>query len=310
MSGSVPPPLESGHLVPATWLTHAGLETSRIGFGGSRLHHLSDEATRQRLLAEAMDLGMRYIDVAPSYGHGLAERSIGRFLQGRCLEGLVISTKWGVLGAGWLDHLPDALLRPALIAETFRRRVLGNPPRPSFTPDLLRASVASSLRRLRTDHIHILWMHEPTPELIPDPEALITTLESLRRAGTIGAFGVAGYAPHVASTLAYLQVRGGLDPMRVARQTDEAQWYPADPPEDWPDVTFGALARMGQSRRGPRLDGATAINRLAAALARRPIGCVLVSSTWPGNMTALVAGLPDQFFGGVADHLNADPGAR
>ncbi len=45
----------------------------------------------------AWDLGIRYFDTAPHYGQGIAEQRLGRFLQGKRGEGVVVSTKVGRL---------------------------------------------------------------------------------------------------------------------------------------------------------------------------------------------------------------------
>ena len=45
----------------------------------------------------AWDNGIRYFDTAPFYGHGLAERRVGDFLQGKNAEAWTLSTKVGRL---------------------------------------------------------------------------------------------------------------------------------------------------------------------------------------------------------------------
>ncbi|SDX84194.1 aldo/keto reductase [Citreimonas salinaria] len=268
--------------VPRTRLPRADIECSRLGLGGSRLHRLKDESERQAMLGTALDLGITYFDVAPVYGHGMAERSLGRFIAARRSErdGITIATKWGIPGAGWTDAVPQRLLRPAVLAEMVRRKVLPARERPAFTPEAMSLSVERSLRRLGVERIDVLWMHEPEPALLQEPQAVRAGLDALVAEGKIRAYGVAGYDAHVRPTLAQ------FGEASVLRQIDEGHWRPEAPP----DVTFGALSQGPQHRGEPGLDTGTVIDRLRHALDRRPEGVVLVSTTKPANLRALVAG--------------------
>src|SRR5437588_12142325 len=81
-------------ILPTVRLARAGVTTSRLGFGTSRLHYVG-QRQRQRLLAAAASLGFLHFDTAPAYGDGLAECELGRFLRtGR--HRYVIATKYGL----------------------------------------------------------------------------------------------------------------------------------------------------------------------------------------------------------------------
>ena len=71
------------------------------------------------LLESAFDLGIRYFDTAPSYGDGVSEERLGRFLK-RMPAGqrsqVTVATKFGehwdrAAGAPYADHSFDALRR-------------------------------------------------------------------------------------------------------------------------------------------------------------------------------------------------------
>jgi predicted oxidoreductase len=64
------------------------------------------------------------------------------------------------------------------------------------------ASVETSLRALRTDHIDLLLIHRP--DALMDPDALAETFRRLRAAGKVLHFGVSNHSP---SQLALLQRR-------------------------------------------------------------------------------------------------------
>ncbi|MBT5531522.1 hypothetical protein HOK31_00590 [Candidatus Poribacteria bacterium] len=69
-----------------------GLRVSEVGYGGGRVRGDADPAAITHMLHHAFDLGLNYIDTAPSYGGGLSETLIGRAIEGR-RHGLVIATK-------------------------------------------------------------------------------------------------------------------------------------------------------------------------------------------------------------------------
>src|SRR5664280_2872745 len=72
----------------------------RFGLGGVSLgnefnKHTDKEA--ERTLEAAWDVGVRYFDVAPWYGFGLAERRFGHFLHNQKREDFLLSSKVGKL---------------------------------------------------------------------------------------------------------------------------------------------------------------------------------------------------------------------
>lgn len=272
--------LSSVGCIQQTSLVRANLVCSRLGLGGSRLHYLNPRG-QQELLEAAYDCGINYFDVAPLYGHGLAERALGTFLKRHAAEreGLVVATKWGLPAAAWTDRIPEGALGSAVAMETLRRRFLGAPGRPSLTADLLVQSVEASLRRLGTSYIDILWMHEPEPRRIPDPASVLAALSNLRAAGKLRFFGFAGYSAHIEPTVEVFEQVEGLD-LPFLRQCEEQSWSS----EEVPDVTFGAISGGPQKRGASPIDSAIAIDRLRMALTRRARGVVLVSTTRPDNL--------------------------
>ena len=93
-----------------------------IGIGkpwGHAPRPVPSEAEARDLLEFAVELGIRYFDTAPSYGDGVSEARLGRFLAGLGPEErarLTIATKMGehwdaARGEPYADHSLDALRR-------------------------------------------------------------------------------------------------------------------------------------------------------------------------------------------------------
>lgn len=131
-----------------------GLEISRIGFGGAPIGDIkrapSDAETRT-LLDMAWNSGIRYFDVAPMYGAGLAERRLGDFLREKPRDEYVLSTKVGRLlfpdRAHALERYGDMRAMP------FRYDF-------DFTYAGIMRSFEHSIQRLGLERIDILYLHD------------------------------------------------------------------------------------------------------------------------------------------------------
>src|SRR5579884_2332944 len=98
-------------------VTRLGLGT--VPIGGMFEEVAEDEA--RATLRRAYDLGVRYFDTAPLYGHGVAEQRLGRFLAQIPRDEVVVSTKVGRL---LLDMPPVAPERLSVGSSPFK----GAPP--------------------------------------------------------------------------------------------------------------------------------------------------------------------------------------
>ena len=174
------------------------LSSSRLGFGLSSLHHVLRSKDRQTLLAAAHDSGIRYFDSSPYYGHGLAERELGLFATVR-RDQMLIATKFGILPDPWQRRFP-ALMYSRLAANAALRRITGRNTlilrqNRDYTGSNAVKSLDQSLRALRTDHVDILYLHEPVLALLNNAEDLIDILQGLQTSGKIRYFGLSGAAP-------------------------------------------------------------------------------------------------------------------
>ena len=159
--------------------------------GLASLHHLNLPAQRQRFLKRALALGVRHFDVAPMYGNGLNERELGIAVRGQRGD-VTIATKFGIPFLPYGECL-RMLFLPLRVADRLLPGYLARQAARDYSPGALQASVEASLRRLCTDHIDFLLLHEPPAHAEGiDLAALADRAAQLRADGKIVAFGVAG----------------------------------------------------------------------------------------------------------------------
>lgn len=155
----------------------SGLETSVIGFGGwpmgrGQYGDLDDDEAIAAVQA-AFDGGITLFDTAAVYGWGYGEELMGRAIKPLKREDIVLVTK----GAReWKADSADN--RTATVADS--------------DPDLLRASIDASLKRLGTDYIDLFLIHWPDKTRpFSDP---MEVLEEAKRAGKIRHTGVSNFS--------------------------------------------------------------------------------------------------------------------
>jgi D-threo-aldose 1-dehydrogenase len=262
-------------MIARVQLAKAGISTSRLAFGTSRLHYVT-QRERQRLLAAAADLGIVHFDSAPAYGDGLAETELGRFLHGR-RDRFVVATKYGIPADPIMERVPP-LGPPLRTLRAFARRFdLWQYRLPPLAAASLRASVEKSLRRLKTDWIDILFLHEPRLERLSQPNEILEQFSELKGHGLIRAFGLAGAWHGIGAVVT------AAPELAQVVQTAEADWPETCPP----DVTYGAVSGAAQNYLGNGIDAKIASERLRSALTRRPNGVVIVSTTRIGHLRDL-----------------------
>lgn len=163
------------------------VRVSRLAFGTASLHHLFRQSQRQQLLEAALAAGITHFDTAPYYGYGLAESELGAFLR-RHRGSVTVATKVGLHARGG-----EARGIWQVWARKAAGKVLGrfSFPRFDWCIAALERSLNDSLRRLRTDHVEFLFLHEPNPGELRSEEVL-AWLQSARAEGKLSYWGVAG----------------------------------------------------------------------------------------------------------------------
>lgn len=126
---------------------------SRLAFGGAPIGNLYasvDDDAAALTLERAWRCNVRHFDSAPYYGYGLSETRIGATLSGMPRDSYSLSTKVG--------RLIEADAQQTRHADGFI--VDGQRARFDYSRDGVLRSVEASLRRLRTDHIEVLLLHD------------------------------------------------------------------------------------------------------------------------------------------------------
>ena len=144
---------------------NTGKLVSRLGFGAWQLGNRNSrewgdpDQDPVRLVHAAIDAGITFFDTSPNYGNGASTDILGMALRDR-RHAVVINSKFG--------HSPAGT---------------------SFAPADLRPSVEDSLRRLKTDYIDSLLLHNPDYALCDGRHPIHEELEKLQQEGKILCYG-------------------------------------------------------------------------------------------------------------------------
>ncbi len=170
----------------AVQVTTLGLGTATMG--GSRVPMTRPD--REALVRAAWQAGVRYVDTAPFYGVGAAERAVGDALRDEPRGDWVLSSKVGRLlrpnPAG--GPSPDGRLAPLPFRVEY-----------DYSHDGILRSVEDSFQRLGLARIDILYVHDIGAYQHGDAAAGhmqvlrdsgYRALTRLKAEGTIGAFGI------------------------------------------------------------------------------------------------------------------------
>jgi D-threo-aldose 1-dehydrogenase len=166
-------------------LGRGGLTVGPLSFGGAPLGNLGtrvDPEVAMAALARAWDSGIRYYDVAPHYGLGLAERRLGQALSSHDRDEFIVSTKVGRLLTQRVN--PDDELDEEefdVPADYYRTR--------DYSRDGVLRSVEDSLERMGLDRIDILFVHDPDDFYREAMDGAFPALEELRSQGVISSYG-------------------------------------------------------------------------------------------------------------------------
>jgi D-threo-aldose 1-dehydrogenase len=163
---------------------------------GNEFEFVTDEEAYATIEA-AWNAGVRYYDMAPWYGLGLAERRYGNFLHNKHRSEYVLSTKVG------------KLLRASTTAKD--KRYFPFSPSPNdvvydYTASGVRRSIEDSLQRLGIDSIDIAFVHDISPDnkYLPTPwteqfaiaqKGAFPELTRMRQEGLIKGWGIGVNTP-------------------------------------------------------------------------------------------------------------------
>jgi D-threo-aldose 1-dehydrogenase len=163
---------------------------------GNEFEFVTDEEANATIEA-AWNAGIRYYDMAPWYGLGLAERRYGNFLHNKHRSEYVLSTKVGKLlkastTAKNKDYFPFSPSPNDVVYD--------------YTASGVRRSIEDSLQRLGIDRIDIAFVHDISPDnkYLPTPwqeqfaiaqKGAFPELTRMREEGLIKGWGIGVNTP-------------------------------------------------------------------------------------------------------------------
>jgi 1-deoxyxylulose-5-phosphate synthase len=147
------------------YLGKSGLRVSVIGLGTNALGSRADDETSVRIVHDALDVGINFLDTADIYSNTRSEEMIGKALVGRRHEA-VIATK---AGQKFSDAPNDR--------GSSRRHLFHQ--------------VDESLKRLQTDYIDLYQIH--TFDRFTPLEETLSALDDLVRSGKVRYIGASNY---------------------------------------------------------------------------------------------------------------------
>jgi uncharacterized protein len=150
--------------LPTRPFGRTGLQVTCLAFGcGSRFLMYEQEAVAVEVLNGAVDQGIRYLDTAVGYGDGESERRVGLLMRTRRKD-VILATKI---------------------------------PRSARTRDAALRQVEASLKRLQTDHVDVLHLHDLTDAqdlaAIEAPNGALKALYELRSQKVTRAIGMTSH---------------------------------------------------------------------------------------------------------------------
>ena len=120
----------------APLVSEIGIGAWQLGVNSGWKSMTENEAIE--LIKESLECGVNFFDTAPNYGRGTSEIRLGKALKGTDRDKIVINTKFGHSDKG----------------ET------------NYSSDYIRESLEGSLRRLQTDYLDSIIIHNPPYEYL------------------------------------------------------------------------------------------------------------------------------------------------
>jgi aryl-alcohol dehydrogenase-like predicted oxidoreductase len=208
--------------MPYRRLGRSGLTVSRLVLGTMMFGGRTDEAEARRIIDDAFDRGVNFIDTADMYNEGRSEEIVGRAIASRRYD-WIVATKLANPMGDW--PLRRGLSRRWILEETHR-----------------------SLKRLGTDTIDILYLHKEDHGT-PLAET-VRAVADLQRSGAIRYFGVSNHRSWRVAAICALCDELGIDRPVVSQiyyhalnRTAEVEQLPACDHFGIGTVAYSPLAR-------------------------------------------------------------------
>lgn len=165
----------------------------QLGFGTAPLGNMFRAIDEEEALATvdaAWNQGIRFFDTAPLYGAGLAETRLGKALAHHARDEYTLATKVGRL----VSDEVHAASRPGPFGQGNPNKMLSD-----YSEDATLRSIESSLQRLGTDRLDIVFVHDVAQDAHGDEwiehfniarKGAFKALARLKEEGVIKAWGL------------------------------------------------------------------------------------------------------------------------
>ena len=202
-------------------LGNTGVKVSPLCMGTMTFGKEADEAASAAIFNRCREAGINFFDCSNNYAGGESERILGGLIQG-CRDDLVITTK--VFGRIGTDINAGG---------TSRRHIM--------------ASVEQSLRRLKTDHIDVYFLHHFDEET--DMEDSLRALDDLVKQGKILYPAASNYAAWQIVKARAISRHAGWNPFRciepmynLVKRQAEVEILPMAASENLAVIPYNPLA--------------------------------------------------------------------
>lgn len=236
-----------------------------MGFGTASLHRIYTSRKRISLLSKSAESGITHFDTAPYYGYGLAETDLGKFLKGR-RDRFTVASKVGLYPYG-----PSS----TEMASVLFRKMLGKVapglslPVVNLSVQRARDSLRESLRRLHSEYLDFLLLHEPQMNMLHTDE-MFKWMQEETCSGLVRAWGISGIRERVEPFVDSLHPIASVVQTRDSNDLKEADFLiVAGRPLQF---TYGYLS--GAIMRNGLVSTSTEIT---LAMSRNTTGCILIS---------------------------------
>ncbi len=161
------------------FLGNSGLQVSELGFGAGTFGGKgplfsawgqADQTEANQMIQQCLDAGINYFDTADVYSDGESERMLGRALANERQnerQNVIISTKVGIRTDEQINHI-------------------------GYSRHYLIHAVEQSLKRLNTDYIDVLQLHQF--DSFTSLEQLMSSLDQLIRSGKVRYIGASNFS--------------------------------------------------------------------------------------------------------------------
>jgi aryl-alcohol dehydrogenase-like predicted oxidoreductase len=214
--------------IPTNTFGRTGLSVTKLGYGAMEVRGTRiwggrpvTEQEADTILNAVLDSGITFIDTANDYGR--SEEFIGKYLSKRRSE-FVLATKCGC----------TVVHRDANTDDTPH----------VWTRENLFRGLHESLERMKTDHVDVMQLHNPSVEQVEQGD-LVSVLQEMKQQGKVRWIGISSTHPHIETYIGW----GVFDVFQIPYSALERQHEEAI--QKAHDSGAGVIIRGGVARGEP-----------------------------------------------------------